>query len=301
MTPVQVTWRSVWADTTAAVGDRTQARWICEEASGAEGEEFTDALDDVPTARMRHHVETMVERAVAGEPIQYVLGHWGFRRLDLAVDGRVLIPRPETELVAEVAIELAAHRPTRTVADLGTGSGAIGLAMADELPIDGTTVWLTDVDPDALDVARANTAGLGRAGRNVRVAQGSWLEALPVAPCFDVIVANPPYVATASADVEPVVRDWEPAGALFAGPDGLDDIRVIVADAPAHLCSGGWLVMEIGSEQGPAVASLLGAAGFEAVEIRPDLAGRARIALGRRPTEVSPTECPSSLPSAAPS
>ena len=124
----------------------------------------------------------MVARRRAGEPLQYVLGRWGFRRLDLAIDRRVLIPRPETEMVVEVALELlGAHLAERlpiTVADLGTGSGAIGLALADELPLDRTTVWITDVDEAALHVARANLAGIGRPARNVRVAAGSWFAAL---------------------------------------------------------------------------------------------------------------------------
>ena len=176
------------------------------------------------------HLDAMLARHAAGEPLAYVLGRWGFRHLDLAVDRRVLIPRPETEVVAGVALELArdAPRPV-TVADLGTGSGAIGLALADELPVDGVRVWLTDVDPDALAVARANLAGIGRRAANVRIAEGSWFEALPADVELDVAVANPPYVAEGSPDVDASVRDWEPPGALFAGPDGLDAIRTLVA------------------------------------------------------------------------
>ena len=162
-----------------------------------------------------------------------MLGHWSFRHLDLAVDQRVLIPRPETEVVAGVAVQLARALPRPlVVADLGTGSGAIGLALADELPLDGVTVWMTDVDVDAIDVARANLAGMGRRGRNVRIAIGSWFDALPAGTTLDLVVANPPYVADDSPDVEPGVRAWEPARALFAGADGLDAIRLIVSDAP---------------------------------------------------------------------
>ena len=201
------------------------------------------------------HLDAMTARLRTGEPLQYVLGEWSFRRITLAVDRRVLIPRPETELVADVASAKASEvGPTRVVADLGTGSGAIGLSLAHELPLDGTTVWITDADVDALDVARANIAGLGRAGVNVRVAHGSWFDALPDDLHFDVIVSNPPYVAADSPDLEAIVGDWEPHAALFAGPDGLDDIRRIIADAPARLRSGGWLVLEIGADQGDAVA-----------------------------------------------
>ena len=129
---------------------------------------------------MVSHLDTMVARYRTGEPLQYALGEWSFRHITLSVDRRVLIPRPETELVADVAIRLAAQRePTRTVADLGTGSGAIGLSMAYELPRRGTEVWITDVSIDAIAVARTNLAGIGPAAANVRVAHGSWFEALP--------------------------------------------------------------------------------------------------------------------------
>jgi release factor glutamine methyltransferase len=224
----------------------------------------------------------MLARLRQGEPLQYVLGEWTFRHITLAIDRRVLIPRPETELVAEVALEKAsALGPTRVVADLGTGSGAIGLSLAHELPRAGTTVWITDVSDDALDVARANIAGIGPAGVNVRTASGSWLDALPADVRCDVIVSNPPYVAIGSSDLEASVGDWEPHRALFAGADGLDDLRRIVPAAPGRLRDGGWIVLEIGADQGAAVAALLRDAGFVDVEIRPDLAGLDRIALGR--------------------
>ncbi len=228
------------------------------------------------------HLDAMLARHRTGEPLAYVLGRWGFRHLDLAVDARVLIPRPETEVVAGVAIDLARARPAPvTVADLGTGSGAIGLAMADELPVDGVTVWLTDASPDALDVARANLAGIGRRGANVRIAEGSWFDALPDGVVLDLAVANPPYIAVGSPDVDESVRGWEPGAALFAGPDGLADIRTIVTAAPGRVRAGGWLVLEIGADQGPSVERLLRDAGYDDVAIRPDLAGRDRVAVGR--------------------
>ncbi len=278
-----VSWRELWAETSDAVGDRAQARWLCEVASGsADGDEFLARLGEPATVRMVGHLDAMLARLRRGEPLQYVLGEWTFRRVTLAVDRRVLIPRPETELVAEAALEKASSvGPTRVVADLGTGSGAIGLALAYELPLVGTTVWITDVSDDALDVARANIAGLGPAGVNVRTASGSWFEALPADVRCDVIVSNPPYVAVGSPDLEPSVGEWEPHRALFAGADGLDDLRRIVQAAPGRLRDGGWLVLEIGADQGAAVAALLRDAGFADVEIRPDLAGLDRIALGR--------------------
>jgi release factor glutamine methyltransferase len=280
-----VTWRQLWAETAAAVGDRSQARWLCEVASASvDGDEFLGRLDEPATERMVSHLDTMVVRYRTGEPLQYVLGEWSFRHITLSVDRRVLIPRPETELVAEVAIGLAAQcEPTRTVADLGTGSGAIGLSMAYELPRRGTEVWITDASADAIDVARANLAGIGPAAANVRVAHGSWFEALPSDVQFDVIVSNPPYVAVGSPDLDAVVGEWEPASALFAGADGLDDIRILAAGAPDRLRPGGALVLEIGADQGRAVDDVLRRAGLVDVEIRQDLTDRDRIAIARRP------------------
>jgi release factor glutamine methyltransferase len=277
-----VTWRALLAETTTRTGDRPAARWLCEVASGAD--RIEDVLDERATQRTVAHLDSMIARHAAGEPLAYVLGRWGFRHLDLAVDRRVLIPRPETEVVAGIAVDLARSRPVPvTVADLGTGSGAIGLALADELPVAGVTVWLVDDDPDALDVARANLAGIGRRAANVRIAEGSWFDALPAGTFVDVAVSNPPYVATDSPELDQAVRRWEPAHAVFAGADGLAAIRRLVSDAPRFIRPGGWLVLEIGAEQGPAVDELLRAAGFADVEIRPDLAGRDRVAVARRP------------------
>jgi release factor glutamine methyltransferase len=281
-----VTWRELWAQTADAVGDRTRAKWLCEVASASvDGDEFLSRLDEAATVRMVSHLDSMVARYRAGEPLQYVMGEWSFRHITLSVDRRVLIPRPETEVVAGLAIEVAARcEPTRTVADLGTGSGAIGLSMAYELPRSGTEVWITDVSSEAIDVARANLAGIGPAAANVRVAQGSWFDALPVDVEFDLIVSNPPYVAVGSPDLEPGVGDWEPAGALFAGEEGLDDILVLAAGAPERLRPGGALVLEIGADQGRAVEGILRRAGLVDVEVRPDLSGRDRVAVARRPT-----------------
>jgi release factor glutamine methyltransferase len=254
-------------------------------SASVDGDEFLSRLDEAATVRMVSHLDSMVARYRAGEPLQYVMGEWSFRHITLSVDRRVLIPRPETEVVAGLAIEVAARcEPTRTVADLGTGSGAIGLSMAYELPWSGTEVWITDVSSEAIDVARANLAGIGPAAANVRVAQGSWFDALPVDIEFDLIVSNPPYVAVGSPDLEPGVGDWEPAGALFAGEEGLDDILVLAAGAPERLRPGGALVLEIGADQGRAVEGILRRAGLVGVEVRPDLNGRDRVAVARRPT-----------------
>ena len=281
-----VTWRELLAETTDVVNDRTRARWLCEVASASvDSDEFLRRLDEAATIRMVSHLDSMVARYRTGEPLQYVLGEWSFRHITLSVDRRVLIPRPETELVAEVAIGLASQcGPTRLVADLGTGSGAIGLSMAYELPRLGTEVWITDASADAIDVARANLAGIGPAAANVRVAHGSWFDALPDDTEFDVIVSNPPYVAVGSPDLEPDVGAWEPADALFAGDDGLDDIRVLAAGAPERPCPGAVLVPEIGADQGPAADDILRGAALVDIEIRKDLSDRDRIAIARRST-----------------
>lgn len=279
-----VSWGELWNETTARIG-RPQARWMCEIASGRDAAEFLAMLDQKATARGVAHLDAMLARLDTGEPLQYVLGRWGFRHLDLMVDRRVLIPRPETEQVVEVALRLARLLPKPIVcADLGTGSGAIGLSLAAEMGVRDVSVWLTDHSAEALDVARANAAGLGRAAANVRLAQGDWFEALPaqLQGQLAVVVSNPPYVADDDPELESVVRQWEPAGALFGGADGLDAIRHIVAQAPRWLRAGGWLVMEIGTGHGRRVADLLEAAGFDEVAIDTDLNGHDRVATGRR-------------------
>ena len=249
------------------------------------GADWVAGLDNAAPASSVAHLDAMVARRLAGEPLPYVLGSWGFRHLELMVDRRVLIPRPETEQVVEVALALAAAMPRPlVVADLGTGSGAIALSLARELPLTGVEVWATDSSLDALDVARANLAGLGRAAANVRLADGDWFGALPAALAggLDLVVSNPPYVGT-DDPLEASVRDFEPAVALFAGPDGLDAVRVLVAGAGRWLRPGGRLVLEIGAGQGLAAAALARAAGLATVEVQADLAGRDRVLTAARP------------------
>jgi len=281
-TDAGTTWRELLADTAALLGNAQDARFVCEHAAGLDAGEFAAALGETVAQRMGVHVRDMVQRRLAGEPLQYVLGRWAFRHLDLLVDRRVLIPRPETELVAQVALDAArAVQPTRVVVDLGTGSGAIGLSLAHELPLTGTTVWLTDVSGDALDVARANLAGIGRNGSNVRVVQGDWFAALPdeLRGTVDVMVANPPYIAEDDTSIEHVVAAHEPHVALFAAADGLAALRVIVAGARPWLRTRGVLVLEIGHGQGAVVRDVLITNEFQNVEIRSDFAGRDRIAV----------------------
>lgn len=277
-------WRELLAEARARLGSTNEARRIVERASGYDGAEHHLRLDDPVTVRVAAHFEQMVERRAAGEPLQYVLGAWGFRFLDLYVDSRVLIPRPETEAVVEVALaelhNLARSAPVAV--DLGTGSGAIALSLARE--VSGIEVWAVDSSPDALAVARANLAGLGRAGARVRLAEGSWFEPLPpiLRGRVDLVVANPPYVAEAEVDdLPPEVAHWEPRAALVSGPTGLEDIAAIVEGAPGWLNRPGTLVVEIAPHQRVAAISLARDAGFDTVDVRPDLAGRARVLVGR--------------------
>lgn len=281
-----LTWRTLWAEAEAVLGSSVEGRRIVERASGLDGPELVLHLDDPVPARAVPFAERMVARRASGEPLQYALGRWGFRRLDLLVDRRVLIPRPETEVVVGVALEElkrvgGAGRCGPTVVDLGTGSGAIALSIAQEAR--GTQVWATDVSVDALAVARANLAGLGSAdAARVRLVEGRWFGALPPSLMgqVDVVVSNPPYVA--DSDVLPSeVADWEPRPALVAGPTGLEAIAEIVAGAPGWLARPGSLVVEIAPHQAGAVADSARQAGFSEVTVRPDLQGRLRVLVGR--------------------
>lgn len=282
-----VTWRQLLARTTDAVSDRVVARWLCEHASGFDGAEFIDVLDEKVAARAGRHLDAMLGRYLVGEPLQYVMGRWAFRRLDLMVDRRVLIPRPETELIVDIANEFLddVDDVPKVVVDLGTGSGAIGLSILYEAPIASTKVHLTDSSRDALDVARANSAGIGRAAVGMSLHEGRWYEALPeeLARSCHLIVSNPPYIAVGDDEVEETVRNWEPHSALYSGADGLDDLRMIIGGATSWLVPGGLLLLEIGHLQGDAVRSLLHDAGLTELGIMHDLAGRVRFARGQAP------------------
>ncbi len=270
----------------AGVADpNVSARWIGRQATGTDGAEWLDVAEQPATTRQVVSFDRMIERRCQGEPLQYVVGRWGFRTLDLFVDSRVLIPRPETETVAERAIaeldRVQSGGPDPVVVDLGTGSGAIGLALAAERP--GTEVWLTDLSADALAVASANLAGLGRHGGSVRVAEGHWFEALPetLAGTVGVVVSNPPYVSS-SAELEPQVAAWEPELALLAERGGTAHLVTLIEQAPAWLTERGALVLEMAPDQVDAMAARA-AAGFSEVETVDDLAGRARAIVARYP------------------
>jgi release factor glutamine methyltransferase len=273
----------VLAEVEAQLGDGVDARRIVERVSGYGGADLVVHLDDGAPDRARVECARMGARRETGEPLQYAIGGWGFRSLDLYLDRRVLIPRPETEQVVEVARDELRRLEVRApvVVDLGTGSGAIALSVAVEVP--GANVWATDVSADALAVARANLAGVGgRAATRVRLVEGSWFDALPVElrGRVHLLVSNPPYVADGET-LPTGVSDWEPAGALRAGPTGLEAVGTIVAGASAWLARPAALVLEIAPHQEEPAIALAHAAGFDDVEVRADLSGRPRALVGR--------------------
>jgi release factor glutamine methyltransferase len=245
-----------------------------------------DPSGPLPSAVSRLYGE-FVRRRLRREPVAYIVGTKGFRRIELAVDRRVLVPRPETELLVEVALE---RRPGR-ILDVGTGSGAIALALADELP--DATIVATDTSPGALEVARANAERLGLADR-VHFEAGT----VPEGQAFDLVLANLPYVAERDwAGLEPEVTEWEPREALLAGDDGLDAYRELLtpmdegpaeclrptfSDAPDPLAGVAAVAVEIGEGQAVEVAELMRDAGFAEVEVRADLAGIERVVAGER-------------------
>jgi release factor glutamine methyltransferase len=286
------------------VGSAREAHWLVEHVDGDPGRALT-----------------LADRRAAGEPLQYILGRWPFRRLDLSVDTRVLIPRPETEQVVEVALTEFASlmagatatadgagatadaddadlspTPWRPVClDLGTGSGAIALSMAVEAGAlaPGLVVWATDSSRDALVVAADNLSDLARrdpaAADRVRLAEGRWFDALPasVAGTVDLLVSNPPYVAEADfPHLDPTVRLWEPRGALVApdahGVGGMADIEAIVAGAARWLRPSGVMVLEIDPDQAEAALDAFRQAGWSRCGTRRDLAGRVRMVVALR-------------------
>jgi release factor glutamine methyltransferase len=251
----------------------------------------------------------LADRRLAGEPLQYVLGRWSFRQLELRVDPRVLIPRPETEHVVETALDELrragggpgargdSRQPSPQLAvDLGTGSGAIALSLALEGAVvaPGLEVWATDVSAAALDVASLNLDDLAAehpaAASRVRLSAGAWFAALPqdLAGLVDLVVSNPPYVSEAEYPaLDAVVRDWEPRRALVAGPGergvgGMEAIEAIVSEAPGWLGPSGALVVEMAPSQATASVDAARRAGFRHVTTARDLAGRTRMLVARR-------------------
>ena len=287
-----VTGRAALEELAETAGSVEEARWILAEALGAPMGSLALALAEPVDGPALDAARRMAVRRAGGEPLQHVLGSWGFRTLDVRVDGRALVPRPETEVVVAVALEeLAAAEqagPGRLVAaDLGTGSGVIALSLVAEGP-KALEVWATDRDPGALALAQANLELLARrepeaAGR-VRLVEGSWFEPLPeeLRAGLSVVVSNPPYVSTSEWEhLDPEVRDHDPYDALVAGPTGLEAVTAVLEEARMWLAPGRAVVVELAPHQAETAMSLARGLGYVDVEVSPDLAGRPRALLGR--------------------
>ncbi len=251
---------------------RLDAELLLAHALGISRIELYMDLDRPLTEAELEAARALVARRARREPIQYVLGEWGFRRLTLAVDARALIPRPETEVLVERGLALLEGRERPRVLDVGTGSGAVALAIADERP--DAAVTAIDVSDDALALAAENAV---RTGLVVRLCRGDLFRGLPPGP-WELVVSNPPYVEPAELGrLEPEVRDWEPRPALV----GEGAVEAIVRGAVDVLSPGGALALEVGEGQAAGVAALLGSLGYEDVRITRDLAGRERVVEGR--------------------
>jgi release factor glutamine methyltransferase len=272
---------SAATDAIAAAGSETarlDAELLLAEATGWDRARIASDPDSRLSVGASREFAQMVRRRLRREPVAYIVGRKGFRRIELVVERRALIPRPETELLVEVALELA----PRTVLDVGTGSGAIALAVADELP--DARVVAIDVSMDALRVARANTELLGLGDRVDVISRGinSIAGALPDGLTADLLLANLPYVSESEWNgLPPEIREYEPREALVAGPTGLEAIQALLAEVGELERPPRAVALEVGVGQADAVAELVRAVGFAEVETRPDLAGIERVVVGR--------------------
>jgi release factor glutamine methyltransferase len=264
------------------LGDRVDAEALLLHVLGQSRSWLFAHADDALDRDDQAAFEALVARRATGEPVAYLTGRRGFWTLELEVTPVTLIPRPETELLVELALERLPRDAVADVADLGTGSGAVALAIASERR--QARVVATDASADALAVARRNAQRLGIA--NVRFVHGDWLAPL-TGERFALIVSNPPYIEASDPHLAQGDLRHEPALALASGADGLDDIRRIVADARAHLEPGGWLLLEHGWNQGDAVRALLAVEGYAGAFTARDLEERDRVSGGRwRPGEL---------------
>ena len=255
---------------------RREAEMLLEHVLGKGRAWLFSHADEVPGVEVVAGFCQLLARRVQGEPLAYLIGHAGFWTLDLLVSSATLIPRPETELLVELALERLPPDESLRIADLGTGSGAIALALASERP--HAQVVATDASATALEVAQENARRNQLPNADFR--EGDWFAPLR-AERFHMIVSNPPYIAEGDPHLFRGDLRFEPATALSSGRDGLDAIRHLAAQAPHHLRAGGWLLLEHGHDQGAAVRELLRTAGFVEVETRQDLELRDRISLGR--------------------
>lgn len=277
--------RHTLAAATRRLGDRADAEVLLLHVLAKPRSWLFAHVGDALDPEVEDAYETMLARREAGEPVAYITGHRGFWTLDLEVTPATLIPRPETELLVELALQRLSPDFSGRVADLGTGSGAIALAIARERP--RAQVVATDVSVAALEVARRNAAR--HAIDNVSFAAGDWLAPLAVQR-FELIVSNPPYIEAADRHLARGDLRFEPTSALVSGDDGLDDIRRIIDGARAHLSPGGRLLFEHGWNQGAAARALLADAGYGGAFTARDLEQRDRVSGGRwlYPTSTQP-------------
>ena len=275
-----ILWSAEYLKNKGVETGRLDAEWLLAAALGVDRLQLYLKYDRPLRSEEREAFKPLLRRRAGREPLQYIIGRTGFRELELKTDPRVLIPRPETELLVQEVLDWASAG-AESVWDMGTGAGAVALSLA----VEGTwtRVVATDVSPEALSVA-ADNAERYDLGGHVEFREGSLFEPLEEGERFDVIVSNPPYIAESEkGELQPEVRDWEPPEALFAGEDGLDVIRQLVAGAPKHLLSGGLLALECGLGQAEGIAADVQATGaFGAVRIRADLTGRPRFVTAER-------------------
>jgi release factor glutamine methyltransferase len=260
----------------SAVIERVDAEWLLAHALGRPPGWLWAHADEAVDAAVGEAFAGLVARRAAGEPVAYLTGVQGFWTLELEVTPATLVPRPETERLVELALARIPTDRALRVADLGTGSGAIALAIAQERP--RARLIATDASAAALQVARRNAAR-NRIG-TIEFREGDWLAPL-AGERFDLIASNPPYIAEGDPHLDEGDLRFEPPSALSSGRDGFDAIRTIVGAAPGHLHAGGWLLLEHGWEQGAAVRALLADAGFAEIATARDLEDRERVTLGR--------------------
>ncbi len=268
------------------VGGGQEAQWLVEEVSGMNSAELIASAKTFASVRAIEQLNTLLERRLIGEPLQYVLGSWSFRGIDLMVDRRVLIPRPETETLVGLALIEAQRmglQPGEVVVDLGTGSGAIAIGLAAQLF--EVAIWATDVDPRALEVARANVAARGRMSAGIQIVQGSWFDALPheLSGKVRLVVSNPPYIAEDEIpELPPEVIDYEPFSALVSGPTGSEHIETILLTAQEWLTDDGVVLVELDPRRAKQTHTYALSVGFAGAVIENDLTGQPRVLIARR-------------------
>ncbi len=278
-----ILWSAEYLTEKGVEAGRLDAEWLLSTALGVDRLQLYLQYDRPLSPEEREAFKPLLRRRASREPLQYIIGRAAFRQLELKTDPRVLIPRPETEVLVQEVLDWAsaAGKSLGRVWEMGTGTGAVALSLAVEGAC--TTIVATDSSPDALSVAADNAERYDVSGL-LEFREGSLFEPLEEGEEFDVIVSNPPYIAEGEkGELQPEVRDWEPPEALFAGEDGMDVIRQLVAGAADHLLAGGLLAFECGLGQAERMATDVNATGaFAAVRIRPDLTGRPRFVMAER-------------------